>query len=312
MRSLLVKIPLACLFLYLTGHACADEARTALEKAIQAHGGADKLERTKRGRLKASVNGRRFGGVLQWAWEETFDLPRRYRQIAEGTVGGRAFFADRVLDGTRGWIRLGRSPATNFEVEKPDPLESHWHAILAQLLLFERDKDTELKWLGEQMKDDRRLVVISAHSPRARADLYFDRTTGLLARAVQPLPNLMAGKGKAVIIGESVYDDYKNIQGIQYPMHSKATNPDSTLDIKIASIEFLDKIDDLAFAKPVEVAPADAEAPSPSQPAAPASADTPARWELRLVVATLAGGAFVAVVWMLVRNSKARKQETPR
>jgi hypothetical protein len=119
----------------------------------------------------------------------------------------------------------------------------------------------------------------------------------------------MAGKETKVLIAENVYDDYKQIQGVQYPMHSKAINPDSTLDIKIVSLEFLDKIDDGNFAKPVEAAAP--QTPSPPEQPESSSDEPPARWDMRLVVATLAVGAFVAVVWLFVRGSKTRKQETP-
>jgi hypothetical protein len=291
------------------GRACADEARTVLERAIRAHGGADKLERTKRGRLKASVNGKSNGGDFQWAWEETFDLPGRFHWRIEETTKGRTAFMEYAIDGTRGWRRAGKLPPETIREPEPEPLERHWHAVLAQLLLFSRSKDTELKFLGEEMKDGRRLAIISARSPRAAADLYFDRATGLLARAVSPRPNPMAGKETKVLIAENVYDDYKQIQGVQYPMHSKAINPDSTLDIKIVSLEFLDKIDDGNFAKPVEAAAP--QTPSPPEQPESSSDEPPARWDMRLVVATLAVGAFVAVVWLFVRGSKTRKQETP-
>lgn len=133
--------------------------------------------------------------------------------------------------------------------------------------------------------------------------MYFDRATGLLARAVRPVPGLAE-----VNIAENIYDDYQQIQGVQYPMHSKAANPKFSLDIKIASIEFLDKIDPGEFAKPVD-ADAPQTASSPEAPVEP-SAETPARWDIRLIVATLAVGAFMAVVWLLVRGSKTRQPRT--
>lgn len=303
MLSAASKITLVCLFFFGMGRACADEARTVLEKAIQAHGGADKLERTKRGRIKALVNGKSNGESFQWKWEETFDLPGRFHWTVEETAGGKTVIKEYLRDGTRGWGREGKNPFQKAHVPQAEPLEEHWHAIPAQLLLFSRSKDTELKFLGEEMKDGRRLAILSVRSPRTTADLYFDRATGLLARAVRPVPGLAE-----VNIAENTYDDYKQIQGVQYPMHSKATNPKFSLDIKVASIEFLDKIDPGEFAKPVE---ADApQTPSPPEQPDSSSDETPARWDMRLVVATLAVGAFVAVVWLLVRGSKTGKPET--
>ena len=309
MPSAVLKITLVCLFFFVMGRAWADEARVVLERAIRAHGGADKLERTKRGQLKAKVEGRYLGGVSQVTWEEKFDLPRRFRRSVEGTIGGGAFSMEYVVDGTRRWGRQGQLPAQPLpKLDEPIPLERHWYAIPAQLLLL-RGKDTELKFLGEEMKHGRRLAAISAQTRRATGDLYFDRATGLLARSVSPMPDFVSNKETPDKIGEYVYDDYKETQGVQYPMHIKAASPGSSLDIKIVSLEFLDKIDDGDFAKPVEAAAP--QTPSPPEQPDSSSDETPVRWDMRLVVATLAVGTFMAVVWLLVRGSKTRKQETP-
>ncbi|HEY7153489.1 MAG TPA: hypothetical protein VH575_05985 [Gemmataceae bacterium] len=248
--------------------------------------------------------------VFRVTLEETFDLPDRYRRTVTGVAGGAFGDMEYAIQGTRGWIRQGRNPPQDFPLAEPLPLERHWHAILAQLLLL-RSKDTELKYLGEKVKDGRQLAGISAHSPQAAGDLYFDQTTGLLARAVRPVPNVALGKDTAGEIGENIFDDYKEIQGVQYPLHSKATSSGMSLEVKITSLEFLDKIDDDIFAKPAVSRPPEPPTPPDEPPEERPSAEPPARWDVRFLVATLAAGSVVAVVWLIVRGSKGRKQETP-
>src|SRR5262245_19238764 len=110
MYSIIAKITLPCVFFALASRAQADEAAAVLEKAIQAHGGAARLERTKRGHIKAEWKGQRLGNAFQVTWEETFDLPKRYKRKMVGTNGGSAVDTESAVMGTRGWERQGQKP----------------------------------------------------------------------------------------------------------------------------------------------------------------------------------------------------------
>jgi hypothetical protein len=57
MRSVPFASVVVCLFLLAAARAPAEEARTILDRAIRAHGGEARLERTKKGRLKARMEG---------------------------------------------------------------------------------------------------------------------------------------------------------------------------------------------------------------------------------------------------------------
>jgi hypothetical protein len=303
MCSAIAKITLSCVFFALVNCVQADEATAVLERAIQAHGGAERLERTKRGHIKAEWKGQSLGNTLQMTWEVTFDLPKRYKRKMVGTKGGKALDGESAVMGTKGWSRQGQDPPQEDTAVMVHPLEDHWHAILAQLLHL-RSKDTELKILAEETKGGRRLVGIRFASPRAAADLYFDKTTGLLARRQWPLPHPFFNADTIL------YGDYREVGGVHYPMHWEGTlNNTSSLDIRIISLDFLDKIDESAFAKPAVSHPWEPPAP-PDMPSTP-SAEAPACWDIRLIVATLAVGCFVAVVWLIVRGSKAKKQTAP-
>jgi len=312
MYSIIAIITLPCVFFALASRARADEAAAVLERGIQAHGGAAHLERTKRGHIKAEWKGKhqQLGNVFQWICEETFDLPARYNIKTEATSGGISHIMELTFNETRGWFRTDQFPLRDMPATEPLPLEGHWHTILAQLLQL-RSKDTELKFLGEAAKDGRRLAGIRAVSPRAAADWYFDKSTGLLARTQGPLAN--PWRGQEPIVGESTYDDYREVGGVQYPMHwSVIAQNIHTLDVRINTLEFLDKINERVFAKPQVPLPQEPSAPPPdNQVEEHPSTETPARWDRRLFVATLAVGSFVAVVWLIVRSSKRRKQAVP-
>jgi hypothetical protein len=297
MRSL---ISLVGLFLVLAPAAPAEEARVILNRAIAAHGGETRLQRTKKGHLKAEWKGKQWNGIFEEAWEETFDLPARYRRTIDGKANGRPYHRDGAMNGIKGWLREENAAPSDIAANELVPVEQHWHAILPQLLLLS-DKDVQLTSLPDETKDGRTLAGIRATSPRAVVDLYFDKSTGLIARARRPLPNFRPGQEQ---ISETIYDDYQTIQGIRYPMRfTVSAGDDFSRTVTFSTVEFLDTIDDSVFAKPET--PATEEIPPP---ASASNDETPARW---LIVATLSAGVVVGAMWFLVRASKNRKQETP-
>lgn len=311
MGSILSFNTLICLFVF-AAPASAQDARAVLDRAIRAHGGEARLERTKKGHLKAEMESRVRGRVTKATWEETFDLPDRYRRSMEGTENGKPFHQEFAVIGRQGWYREGRRPPRR-RLAEPSPLEQHWHAMLLQLLRL-RDQDIPLASLPDEIKDGRTLAGIQARFTQGELQFFFDRSTGLLARARQFLPDLVGGSKK---IGEILFDDYHAIQGIHYPMRWKfSSGADDSGTIVFSSLEFLDTIEDNEFAMPQtpaeeEPAPEVAAETTSSGASRASGAEPPADWQRRLIVATVGTCMAVGVVWLIVRASKRGKQETP-
>jgi hypothetical protein len=314
MTSSISKIVLVCLVPLTIAADPAADARIVVDKAIQAHGGEARLARTKTGRLKANVVRTTVGvEVFKARWEEIFDLPDRYRRVIEGIENGSGVRMELVVNGKIGWMRRDGGVLTDFPVPEPLPVEQHWHAMLAQLLLL-RSKNARLTLLGDERRDGRSLVGVRVVSPDTEAVLHFDKITGLLARARRPLANFMPGREG---VGETSYEDYRDINGIRYPMRINNSNGDAdTIHIALSSIDFLDKIDQSVFAKPAVAVEdpaggrAQGEASDRTDASDTPSVDSSARWDVRLIAATLGMGIFVAGVWLFVRVSKRRRQET--
>jgi hypothetical protein len=309
----MVTISCTLLFLDLAGTASAEDARVILDRAIQAHGGAAQLERTKKGHLKGKLETRKSDSSREDKIEEWFDLPARIKRIVDTETNGTLAHVEYLFIGKEGWKREGTRPVQYYPI--PQWLlaeQQQWYAVLAVLLLV-RGKDAELTSLPEETKDGRTLAGIHAVHSQRPVDLYFDKSTGLLQRLKVITLNDQDGEEE---IDEILYDDYRDIQGINYPMRVNVAARNYSSTIRLSSIEFFDKLDDSVFAKlqtPAKEGTVEetvVRKPS-SQPTAESNGKAPEQRNQVLIVVTIVAGVIIGAVWFIVRASKRGKQELP-
>lgn len=299
MRFSFITNCFVCLLLLLVGQSSAEEPRAILDRAIQAHGGAARLERTKKGHLKAKSEGNQSNVPFRLEIEEWFDLPSRYKRIKTGSINDKPFLREEGSTEKEGWAQEGAGRISTFSVHQPMSVTEHWHAILASLLPL-RDKDVQFKSLPDQTKDGRTLVGFHATSRQVNGDFFFDKSTGLLAKTQQTRQSSL---GSAEVIADTSYDEYRNVHGIQYPMRFKSTVGESySTTITLSALEFGGKIDESNFTKP--------KTPS-AEPSSENDEKTQTPRDRMLIVATVGAGAFVGAVWFIVRASKRGKREMP-
>jgi hypothetical protein len=195
-------------FLYEPSAAASDpDARAAVERAVQAQGGAAALSR-------AAVASRKVKGVLFLKQEaafqgtETFQLPDRLRLSVELS---RTPFVQ-VLDGSRGWEQSGGTTAEMTPLRLAEVQEEAyvwWLATLAPLL-----KDgVDLSLLPpEKVKDRPAVGVLARTRGRPESALYFDKESGRLVKIVR-----RAHEGGSEVRKEYFYDDYRDVDGARLP-----------------------------------------------------------------------------------------------
>jgi hypothetical protein len=62
------------------------------------------------------------------SWEETFELPRRYRRSIKGQFKGKDFTMEYAITDGRGWIRTNGGELQEYKGEK-QPLGRSWNTI---------------------------------------------------------------------------------------------------------------------------------------------------------------------------------------
>ena len=178
--------------------------------------------------------------------EDTFQLPGYSKRIMRVASNGQVFRTVWVIKDGKGWQKSGDEEATEIvndttKRERP-PLGDFVN--LSDL----QDSNTTLTVMGEEDVNGRPAVVVKCESKGGEAVTYFDKETALLVRVRKFGPHPVTGKEMDL---EAYLTDYKEVQGGQVPMRIIAYGEGKPLfDVTILDIEFLDRIDPKAFAKP--------------------------------------------------------------
>jgi hypothetical protein len=235
----------AVAFLALTGPSWADEkeARAALDKAIEAHGGAAAL--TKAARRTHTEAGSLWVRDREVAFvrKVVSDLPDRRRQ--EITLD-KAVESTQVLDGEKAYAN-DRGVTRDLDKQRVEELREEayvdWLATLAPL---QKGGFTLASLGGSQVNGEQVVGVEAARKGRPTVRLYFSAKTGLLLK--------MSWRGRAAgqdVDRERHFSGHKDFAGVKWPTKETSTLAGKKhTDVTIGGVEFPAKLDAKAFARP--------------------------------------------------------------
>jgi hypothetical protein len=225
------------------------ELRAVLARAVQAHGGAEKL-----GALRAAVwesAGKLYGAnpALDYAASSARSGPDRAALTVETTVGGQRLRRTAVVDRDRGWVRLNDRVE---EMDAPTLAEERerayaaWIASLTPLI----DGQFQLRTAREIVVNGRPAVGVRIASPGHRdVVLYFDREAGLLVKK-ETLIQDPHGKDPEEM-QETYYGAYRLVDGVRIAFHIQVHRKgELSLDSRLTTVRLSPQLDDHTFARP--------------------------------------------------------------
>ena len=235
------------------------EARAIIDKATQAHGGADNLSQFKAVRAKW-VGKHKVENVFYWDAVRivTYEMPTlempvkiRFDFEVENPNGGKFAFT-RVVNGKQAWQGSARGTRDLSEAQVTqivDEIYAHWLASVAPL----QDKGFKFSPFGNATVDGKEAVglVVSCQG-RPDVTLFFDKQTGLVIkserRAKDPATN-------EEYTAESIYRDHKEFQGVMWPTNRLDRRDGMDLEensgrFELSEFQALDKLDESSLARP--------------------------------------------------------------
>src|SRR5262249_58252802 len=102
-----------------------DDANALIEKAIKAHGGAEKLAKMKALKIKTKGVLEIMGASLPFTQESSIQLPDKIKDAMQLEVMGQQITVTTVFDGTKGWINAN---GTTMEMNE-DIMEAMKQAV---------------------------------------------------------------------------------------------------------------------------------------------------------------------------------------
>ncbi len=227
----------------------AVEPLDVLNKAIEAHGGKEKLAKHTARKLKCQGTlAGPDGGQFQFSSTYYFDTPNRFRADYQLTVGEATVPIIQIVDGDKGWMKIGDEVAALTKAQM-ESFKANLRADAALRLVPLLDKTVNLSLVGEIEDDGNKLTGITATGKDGLdVSIYVDSKTHLIVKQEYPAKDFFTGKQALYELRAS---KHKATNGVMLPTRLVYSADEKTLtSADVESTEFVDKFDASLFAKP--------------------------------------------------------------
>lgn len=223
--------------------------RDIVNKAIKAHGGADKLKKYKASVTKIKGKFYGMGEGIDYTGTTSLQLPDRLNAMVEADAGGMTFKFRRIVNGDKGWMQFNDT-TQDLEKEMLTEIKEELNSARVTHLTYLLDKDYTLSALGDGKVGDRATVGVRVQRKGYRdVNLYFDKENSRLLKSQRRVKDIMMGGTEYT--SDTFYRDYKNVDGMMIA-HKVVINRDDKkfIDGEATEVKVYEKLDDKVFAKP--------------------------------------------------------------
>jgi hypothetical protein len=228
------------------GSVRADEqaAKATLDKAIKALGGEARLSKNKAFTMKGKGTLLIDGDDIPISFQTTARGIEQYRSTYEGEIGGEKFTGATVIDGSKGWRKLG-DDVEKLEGKSLDDEKRNAYLDVVPVLL------TLLKGKGfkvDSAEEEKAATGIRATGPDGKEfTIRFDKESGLPIR----LSGMVVDDEGAEFTQETTFEEYREFDGIRVATKS-SVKKDGERYFEVEGMEFkvLNPVDTDTFAEP--------------------------------------------------------------
>jgi outer membrane lipoprotein-sorting protein len=246
MRALLGVVLATMLLFVLTSSSQAgdSDAKSILDKAITALGGAEKLAKIEAFSMKAKGTVVFNGNESDTTTEVIFKGLDHYRR----EFGNDQFHGVVVLDGTKGWRKFGDNSSTIEGDAVANEKRTIYLSVIPITLVSLKNNGFKYEAAGEEKVGDKPAVILKVTGPDGKDfTLSFDKESGL---PVKQVAKVVGFQGQEYTL-ESTFADYKDFSGIKKATKIQTKRDGEKFqDLEVTEFKVLDKVDPDAFAEP--------------------------------------------------------------
>jgi hypothetical protein len=227
--------------------AADDKAEAVIKKAIEAHGGADNLNKNTFSRYTMKGEIDIMGMNLEFSGDMATG-PNKMRMNMNMSVMGMNIVMHQVVNGEKGkrTVKAGDQVVQDTAIEKDEvEISRYGHQVEKLTPLLDAKQFTIAAAEDSDVNGKKASVVIATPKGSDREfKLYFDKDSGMLVKTGFKAKS--PGGGDAY--QESFPSDYKKVNGIQVASKITIENDGKKfLTLTVSDIEVLDKLDDSEF-----------------------------------------------------------------
>jgi outer membrane lipoprotein-sorting protein len=246
MRTLLGAVLASTLSLVVTSSSQAgdSDAKSVVDKAITAVGGAEKLSKIDAFSMKTKGTVIFNGNENDTTNDVTYKGLDHYRR----EFGNDQFHGVIVLDGDKGWRKVGDNSSTIEGDGVANEKRNIYLGVIPITLVALKGSGFKIEAAGEEKVGDKPAVILKVTGPDGKDfTLSFDKESGL---PVKQVAKVVGFQGQEATL-ETTYSDYKDFGGIK-----KATkieikrDGEKFQDLTVTEFKVLDKVESDAFAEP--------------------------------------------------------------
>jgi hypothetical protein len=238
------------------GAAAADETATAVvKKAIEAHGGADNLNKYKAGKFTMKGDLSVMGLDLEFTGSLAYSMPDKYRMTLTTEVMGQKLDINQTVRGEKikSTITVGGMtlPNPGGDAEAEELKTALAMQVAEQFTPLLDDKQFTIKATDDADVNGKKAAVIVVQPKKAKKEfkMYFDKESGLLLKTFHLGQGPGADGQPTDVDEESLHQDYKKVNGVQVPTKLVVTHDGKKfMTVNVSDYELLEKLDDKEFA----------------------------------------------------------------
>jgi hypothetical protein len=234
--------------LALTGQAGETDSAAIVEKAIKAHfpKGLDTKNKGLRTKSKGTLHV--MGIDLDYNQEVSVLMPNKFKEVMELTVMNKNISVTTVFNGKEGWIL---ADGKDFKVtdEILDELKEAAYSMSLVQGMFLKEKGVKLSVVGEvQVKGKPAIGVTVSRDGKKDINLFFDKTTGLLAKVEMRKRDIMSGQE---VTEERFITEYQDVADRKIAKKVEVLRDGKALiEATVLEVQIFEKLDDGEFAQP--------------------------------------------------------------
>jgi hypothetical protein len=226
-----------------------EEVKAIIDKAVKAHGGAEKIDRMKCVQSKSKGKLELFGSSIDMTQEVSIKYPGKFKEVAEIDINGQKVKVISTFDGSKASITANGQAVDVTDKIMEEFKEGSYAMKVGRLTNLLTDKSLQLSLLGESRVEDRPAVGVKIASKDHRdINLYFDKESGVLLK-VQTRKNDLQTMQE--VDEERIIKEYQDIEGQKVPKKVLVNHDGKKyLEVEVVEVKFPDNIDDSEFQKP--------------------------------------------------------------